>query len=146
MGIIKTIKNLTILNSRSMIIKKMDKELKNIIKTALILSCIMAFFGLALKNIIIYIGLMLGSVISILNFLLLQNDVKKVVRSGKKAVGYAVSGYFKRYFIMIALIGGFGYFFGEAVIAVVPGLFIIKVSIYLNQGIAYIKTLIKERR
>jgi len=77
---------------------------------------------------------------------MLHNDIKKVVRSGEKAVKYAVSGYVKRYFITIAAIGVFGYFFGEAVIAVVPGLFIIKLSIYLNQGIAYIKTLLKERR
>ena len=124
----------------------MDKELKNVIKTALFMTVALAIVGLALRNYIVYIGLMLGAGISILNFLMLHRDIKKVVRSGKKAVGYAVSGYMKRYFIIIALIGGFGYFFGQAVIAVVPGLFIIKFSIYLNQMITYIKALIKERR
>ncbi len=124
----------------------MDKELKNIVKTALIMTLVMGIVGLFIRNVVVYTGLMVGAAISILNFLMLQRDIKRIVKSGEKAARYAFTGYMKRYMFTIIVIGLFGIYFNEAVVAVVPGLFIVKISIYLNQMIKYIKALIKERR
>jgi hypothetical protein len=124
----------------------MDKELKNIVKTALIMTIVMAVVGLSIKDAVLYIGLMMGAIISIGNFYLLERDIKKIVKSGDKAPKYAFSGYMKRYMITIIVIGAFGMYFKEAVVAMIPGLFLVKISIYLNQIIKYIKAFIKERR
>lgn len=124
----------------------MDKELKNIVKTAIIMTIFIAVVGLSVKSIEIYMALIVGAFVAIANFLLLQRDIKRVVRSGEKAARYAFTGYMKRYLFTIVIVGCLGIYLKENIVFLVPGLFIVKISIYLNQLIKYIKELIKERR
>lgn len=106
-------------------------EIKRVIKNSLITSLIIFIYGLVIREKIVYIGMFLGSLTSILSFLMICLDVKSIVAIGG---GYkaGIFSYLKRYLIYAVLLGIMGYFFKTGMLlSTTVGLLNIKFNIYL---------------
>ena len=122
----------------------MEKILKNTIKKAIIITLIFLVYGILVKSPAIYIGMVSGSIISILNFYLLIKDTSRYVLMASKVERLAFFGYLKRYVIsgillLIMIKIGIDYFFGA-----VLGVLLIKFIILSSQFYNIVKDTLKK--
>lgn len=123
-----------------------DKVISGIIKKAIALSLIIiGILALFLKEPKSYIlGMIFGSSISILNFILLALTTRKaVLKNPSKAYGYSVGNYFIRYIIyfVVLLVAARAEYIDF--LTTVLGIFIIKIVIFTNAIYDSIKNKIK---
>lgn len=79
----------------------MEKELRTIIKTAVIILSVMVVFGWIGSRVETYIGLIIGGIVSIVNFLLSYRDALAIVKGGVNPKRIKISGYVLRYMILL---------------------------------------------
>lgn len=106
------------------------EEIKLVIKRALFVSVGILVFGLATNTKEIYLGMFLGSLVSIIGFYLLIKDTKMIVnfRDGRKLT--AMISYIKRYALYGIYLGIMGKYFNlPMIICAGIGLLNIKINI-----------------
>ncbi|WP_300356504.1 ATPase [Fusobacterium sp.] len=106
-------------------------EIKNLIKRGSITSVVILVYGLIIKEKIVYMGMFIGSLLSILSFYMICMDVKSIAaRGGSYKAG--IISYLKRYVIYGLALGIATYFFGIGMmLSTAIGLLNIKFNIYL---------------
>lgn len=106
-------------------------EIKNLIKRGSITSVVILVYGLIIKEKIVYMGMFIGSLLSILSFYMICMDVKSIAaRGGSYKAG--IISYLKRYVIYGLALGIATYFFGiGTMLSTAIGLLNIKFNIYL---------------
>lgn len=124
----------------------MDKELKNILKMAIIVLLVMMAFGWIGSSFKVYIGLIVGAAISICNFLLSYRDAATIVKGGINAKRVKITGFFIRYMIvfitMIILIN----FDKISFFASLAGILLIRVVIYIRELYKFLKKFIDNNK
>lgn len=106
-------------------------EIKNLIKRGSITSVVILVYGLIIKEKIVYIGMFIGSLLSILSFYMICMDVKSIAAKGGSYKAGIIS-YLKRYVIYGLALGIATYFFGIGMmLSTAIGLLNIKFNIYL---------------
>lgn len=107
------------------------EEIKKIIKGAIITSIIIFIYGIIVREKIIYIGMFIGSLVSILSFYMICIDVKSIVIT-KGSYKSGVFSYLKRYVLYLILLVSAGYFFDVGMLlSTAVGLLNVKFNIYL---------------
>lgn len=125
----------------------MDKELKNIVKNAVILLAAIAAIGWIKSDFKTYIGLIVGGIVSITNFLLMYRDAYNVVKgNGKNAVRIKLTGYAFRFFIMFITLFIMMKIEVKSFFAAVAGFFLIRVVIYMREFFKVIKKFLEKHR
>lgn len=106
-------------------------DIKRIFKRGFITSGIILVYGLVTMNKLVYTGMFMGSLLSVLGFYMICTDVKSSVMSNSPfKVG--VVGYLKRYTLYGIFLGVLIKFFGLPMfVSGVLGLFNIKMNISL---------------
>lgn len=106
-------------------------EIKNLIKRGSVTSVVILVYGLIIKEKIVYMGMFIGSLLSILSFYMICIDVKSIAaRGGSYKAG--IISYLKRYVIYGLALGIATYFFGIGMmLSTAIGLLNIKFNIYL---------------
>lgn len=106
-------------------------EIKNLIKRGSITSVVILVYGLIIKEKIVYMGMFIGSLLSILSFYMICMDVKSIAAKGGSYKAGIIS-YLKRYVIYGLALGIATYFFGIGMmLSTAIGLLNIKFNIYL---------------
>lgn len=121
--------------------------MKNIVKSAVVLLVIIIAFGWIKSDFKTYIGLIVGGVVSIANFLLMYRDAYNVVKGiGKNAVRIKVTGYAFRFFIMFVTLFIMMKLDKKSFFAAVAGFFLIRVVIYIREFSKVIKSFLEKHR
>lgn len=107
------------------------EEVKKIIKNSSITSFIIVIYGLIIQSKEVYIGMFLGSLVSILCLYMIYLDVKTSIIKGANFKS-GVLGYLKRYAIYFLILAGASYFFDLAMmLGTAIGLLNVKFNIFL---------------
>ena len=107
------------------------EEIKQVIKRSGITSFIILVYGVIINEKIVYLGMFLGSLVSILCFYMLYIDASTNIIKGAGTRG-AVVGYLKRYAIYMFVLAGAVYLFGlPMLLSTAVGLLNIKFNIIL---------------
>lgn len=105
--------------------------IKRLMKRGIITSIIILIYGIITLNKYIYIGMFLGSVVSLLGFYIICQDVKASIVSTSPSKTAIVS-YLKRYVLYGILLGVLTKYYGfPMLVSSVMGLFNIKINIYI---------------
>lgn len=110
------------------------EDIKKLFKRMAITSLIFLIAGLITKNSYVLIGLVSGSIISILSLYILSVDVKSIAfcKDHKVAKRIAILGYLKRYFLYMIYLGAIIYFLDlKYFISAIIGLFNVRFNIYI---------------
>lgn len=105
------------------------EELKKIIKRGIIASIVILVYGVITLNKYVYIGMFIGSVLSVIGFYMICLDAKSSLASNSPfRVG--VTGYLKRYCLYGVFLGVMAKYFGfPMLVSGVIGLLSIKINI-----------------
>ena len=123
----------------------MDKELKNILKMAigtLAVIIAIAWIGSDVKT---YMGLIVGGVVSIINFLLSYRDAASIVRGGD-VKRIKISGYILRYMILILSLTVMINISQKSFFGAIAGVLLIRVVIYFREIYKVLKTFINKNK
>lgn len=123
----------------------MDKELKNILKMAigtLAVIIAIAWIGSDIKT---YMGLIVGGVVSIINFLLSYRDAASIVRGGD-VKRIKISGYILRYMILILSLTVMINISQKSFFGAIAGVLLIRVVIYFREIYKVLKTFINKSK
>ncbi|MEF9933280.1 MAG: ATPase [Cetobacterium sp.] len=106
-------------------------NIKKVFRRGIITSVVILVYGILSSNQLIYIGMFIGSLLSLLGFYMICLDVKSSVMSSSPfKVG--VIGYLKRYLIYGVFLGTATYFYGlPMLISGLIGLLNVKFNILL---------------
>ncbi len=106
-------------------------QIKQVMKRAGITSLIILVYGLIIREKAVYIGMFLGSLVSILCFYMIYLEAITTSVRGA-SIGGSVIGYLKRYVIYGGILWGAVYFYGlPMLISTAVGLLNIKFNIVL---------------
>lgn len=107
------------------------EEVKKIIKNSSITSFVIVCYGLIVQSKEVYIGMFVGSLVSILCLYMIYIDVKTSVIKGASFKS-GVLGYLKRYSIYLLVLVGASHFFDLAMmLGTAIGLLNVKFNIFL---------------
>lgn len=107
------------------------KQIKKIIKRGMITSIIIFIYGLFLRNSVVYTGMFVGSLVSVLTFYMLYVDATNIVLTSKLKKQVFIN-YGKRYFLWLLTFIAMGYFGKlEYIVATAVGMFNIRFNIFL---------------
>lgn len=121
--------------------------MKNIVKSAVVLLIIIGAVGWIKSDLKTYIGLIIGGVVSIANFVLMYRDAYNVVKGGgKNAVRIKVTGYAFRFFIMFITLFIMIKLDKKSFFAAVAGFFLIRVVIYMREFSKVIKSFLEKHK
>lgn len=110
------------------------EDIKKLFRRMVFTSLIFLVAGLITRNNYVLVGLVSGSIISILSLYILSMDVKSIAycKDHKIARRIAVLGYLKRYFLYMIYLGIILYFLDfKYFISAVIGLLNVRINIYL---------------
>ncbi len=119
----------------------MNKDLKSLFKNIFITILIVFFYGLLIWEKSIFVGMVLGGLISALTLFLLYKDAEFIVYSKDKPMKRTIVGYSKRYliygfFLFIMIYIDFQWFVAGAL-----GLLIVKFNILLRMFSIHLKNI-----
>lgn len=107
------------------------EEVKKIIKNSTITSLVILIYGVLIRSREVYIGMLGGSLASILCFYMIYLDVKTSIIKGANFKS-GVLGYLKRYAIYLLILAGASHFFDLAMmLGTAIGLLNVKFNILL---------------
>ena len=124
----------------------MEKELKNILKTAVIILIVIVGVGWIGSRVETYIGLIIGSVVSIINFLLSYRDALAIVKGGVNPKRIKISGYVLRYTILLLTMVVLMNFDEKSFFASIAGFFLIRVVIYIREIYKFLRNFINNNK
>ena len=107
------------------------ESVKKVFKNSAIVSGVVLVYGILIRSDLVYIGMFLGSLLSILSFYMICSDAKRSI-TASSPMKASVIGYLKRYLIYGIYMGIMTYYFGlPMLISSAIGLLNIKFSILL---------------
>nr|WP_307775180.1 ATP synthase subunit I [uncultured Cetobacterium sp.] len=107
-------------------------ELKKIIKRGIVISVVILVFGIITSNKYIYIGMFLGSALSVVGFYMICLDAKASL-SSNSPFKVGVIGYLKRYFMYGVLLAILTKYYGfPMLVSGVIGLLSVKINILVS--------------
>lgn len=107
------------------------ENVKKVFKISSIISIVILIYGFLVGSKLIYLGMFVGSLISMLSFYMLCEEAKRSIRS-YSPMKSSVIGYLKRYLIYGVYMGVMTYYFGlPMLISSAIGLLNTKISIFL---------------
>ena len=124
----------------------MEKELRTIIKTAVIILSVMVVFGWIGSRVETYIGLIIGGIVSIVNFLLSYRDALAIVKGGVNPKRIKISGYVLRYMILLITMVVLMNFDEKSFFASIAGFFLIRVVIYIREIYKFLRNFINNNK
>lgn len=124
----------------------MEKELRTILKTAVIILSAIVVFGWIGSRVETYIGLIIGSIVSIVNFLLSYRDALTIVKGGVNSKRIKISGYALRYSIILVTMIILINFDKGSFFASLAGFFLIRVVIYMREIYKFLNNFINNNK
>ena len=122
----------------------MGSDIKKILKNSIITSLIVFVYGILVRSEVVYIGMFIGSLISVLCFYGIYLEAETAVRSDNP-FRITVTGYMKRYLVYGVFLGVLMKFFGTPVfVGGVLGLLNVKANIALTMAAMFFKKLINK--
>ncbi|MGL4403971.1 MAG: ATP synthase subunit I [Fusobacteriaceae bacterium] len=107
------------------------ESVKKVFKISTVISAVVLTYGVLIGSELIYLGMFLGSLLSMLCFYMLCEEAKKSIRS-HSPMKSSVIGYLKRYLIYGIYMGVMTYYFGlPMLISSAIGLLNTKISIFI---------------
>lgn len=107
------------------------ESVKKVFKISAIISVVILIYGVLIGSELVYMGMFLGSLISMLCFFMLCEEAKQSIRS-RSPMKSSVIGYLKRYAIYGIYMGVMTYFYGlPMLIGSAIGLLSTKISIFI---------------
>lgn len=124
--------------------EKMDKDLKMIIRDAVIIWGLFFTIGLLSGEKLGILGFTVGSFTAIMNFIYLMRNTRTAIRSGQKAGTVVIKGYMIRYLFMCGALLLSVQFGMNSLVSCAIGLFIIRFSIVERQIVKHLGGSIKK--
>lgn len=118
-------------------------EIKKIMKGSIITSAIILVYGIIIQEKMVYLGMFIGSLVSILSFYMICIDVKSIILL-KGSYKAGILSYLKRYALYTIVLSVSGYFFDAGMLlSTTIGLLNVKFNIYL---MVLYKTILKLKK
>ena len=122
----------------------MNNDIKKILKNSIISSLIVFLYGILVRSAIVYIGMFVGSLISIMCFYSIYMEAEAAIRSDN-AFRITLTGYVKRYVIYGVFLGVLLKFFGTSMcVGGAMGLLNVKANIALTTVTTFFKKLVNK--
>lgn len=107
------------------------QSVKKVFKISSITSGVILIYGILIRSDLVYIGMFVGSLISILSFYMICSEAKRSIASSSPMKS-SVIGYMKRYIIYGIYMGVMTYYFGfPMLISSAMGLLNVRISIFI---------------
>ena len=122
----------------------MGSDIKKILKNSIITSLIVFIYGILIRSEAVYIGMFIGSLISVLCFYGIYLEAETAVRSDNP-FRITVTGYMKRYLVYGVFLGVLLKFFGTSMgVGGAMGLLNVKANIALTTVTMFLKKLVNK--
>ena len=122
----------------------MNSDIKKILKNSIITSLIVFVYGILVRSDVVYIGVFIGSVISVVCFYSIYMEAEAAVRS-TNAFRITLTGYMKRYLVYGVFLGVLLKFFGTSMgVGGAMGLLNVKANIALTTVTMFLKKLVNK--
>ncbi len=122
----------------------MEKELKSILKISIYFVIIFIITGWVLGNIMFYTGIIVGSILSVFNFLLLYRDAKNITYMGLNPKKTAMKGYLIRYLFSFLVLSACIVYKFDLFLGAASGIFLIKIIIYIREALKVINKILNK--
>jgi len=122
----------------------MNSDIKKILKNSIISSLIVFLYGILIRSDVVYIGVFVGSLISVMCFYSIYMDAEAAVRSNN-AFRITLTGYMKRYAVYGVFLGVLLKFFGTSMcVGGAMGLLNVKANIAFTTLATFFKKLVNK--